>query len=236
MKTQADAERQAVVARLEASLNERYLIRPAPVKPDDLMAGQTEYRLRGDTTRVAFTASTFRLATGVNSPSVARSMVDVVQARNWKGLRLAGSEDFRRTVWLEASVRGVKALGFEPDPADLALFKREREARQAKRIQTTVVPDSSAHPASHDKNSTRGGARKAVLAAIDAVLVAKRVPEAKRGAVLEAAIEQLAQRSRAGQPVRVKIYDRTAPAQGPSVAPMPEISRTRDRAAPSPTR
>ena len=114
----AEAERAALVARLEAALNERYVIKRAPVTVGDVPIGQTEYRFRGDTSRVAFTESTFRLATDTNSPSVARSMVDVAEARNWKALRVSGHEDFRRMVWLEASVRGVKTLGYEPVPGD----------------------------------------------------------------------------------------------------------------------
>lgn len=118
----ANAERTAHVARLEAALTERYLIKRAPVTVGDVTLGRIEYRFRGDTSRVAFTETTFRLATDTNSPSVARSMVDVAEARNWKALRVSGNEDFRRLVWLEASVRGVKALGYEPNPADLEMF------------------------------------------------------------------------------------------------------------------
>ena len=113
----AQAERAALVARLESALVERYLIKRAPVTVGDVTIGRTEYRFRGDTSRVAFTESTFRLATDTNSPSVARSMVDVAETRNWKALRVSGNEDFKRLVWLEASVRGVKSLGYEPNPA-----------------------------------------------------------------------------------------------------------------------
>ena len=126
----AKAERAALVARLEAALMDRYIIKRAPVTVGDVTIGRTEYRFRGDTSRVAFTESTFRLATDTNSPSVARSMVDVAEARNWRALRVSGNEDFKRMVWLEASVRGVKTLGYEPNPGDLELLKREREARR----------------------------------------------------------------------------------------------------------
>ena len=84
----AKAERAALVDRLEAALAERYVIKRAPVTVGEVKIGHTEYRYRGDTTRVAFTESTFRLATDTNNPSVARSMVDVAQARNWKALRV----------------------------------------------------------------------------------------------------------------------------------------------------
>ena len=114
---------------------ERYIIKRAPVTVGDVTIGRTEYRFRGDTSRVAFTESTFRLATDTNSPSVARSMVDVAEARNWQALRVSGNEDFKRMVWLEASVRGVKTLGYEPNPGDLEVLKREREARLVNRIE-----------------------------------------------------------------------------------------------------
>ena len=41
----------------------------------------------------------------------------------------------QRMVWLEASVRGVKTLGYEPNPGDLEVLKREREARLVNRIE-----------------------------------------------------------------------------------------------------
>ena len=234
-KIDAQAERAAQVARLEAALVDRYLIKRAPVTVGDVTIGRTEYRFRGDTSRVAFTESTFRLATDTNSPSVARSMVDVAEARNWRALRVSGNEDFKRMVWLEASVRGVKTLGYEPNPADLEVLKKEREARLVNRIEPVrgVGGDSpGAAAASPEKASARGGGRKTVLAAIEAVLVAKRVPEKQREAVMAAATEKLAQRIREGHAPRVKVYDRAAPSQRPIVVPTPEVQRTRERAAP----
>ncbi|MBX3645781.1 MAG: hypothetical protein KF720_22205 [Rubrivivax sp.] len=229
----AQAERAALVARLEAALMERYVIKRAPVTVGVVTIGRTEYRFRGDTSRVAFTESTFRLATDTNSPSVARSMVDVAEARNWKALRVSGNGDFKRMVWLEASVRGVKTLGYEPNPGDLEVLKREREARLVNRIEPARDAATGAAAAPVEKASARGGGgRKAVLAAIEAVLVAKRVPEKQREAVMAAATEKLAQRLRDGQAPKVKVYDKAAPSQRPVVAPVPEVQRTRERAAP----
>jgi hypothetical protein len=235
-KIDAQAERAALVVRLEAALMERYIIKRAPVTMGDVTIGRTEYRFRGDTSRVAFTESTFRLATDTNSPSVARSMVDVAEARNWKALRVSGNEDFKRMVWLEASVRGVKTLGYEPNPGDLEVLKREREARQVNRIEPARDASSGAAAAPAEKASARGGGRKAVLAAIEAVLVARKVPEKQRAAVMAAATEKLAQRIRDGQAPKVKVYDKAAPSQRPVVVPTPEMQRSRDRAAPAPVR
>jgi hypothetical protein len=232
-KIESDAERSALASRLEAALKDRYIIKNAPVSIGALKIGHTEYRFRGDSSRVAFIESTFKLATDTNSPSVARSMVDVAQARNWKGLRVSGSEDFRRLVWLEASVRGVKAIGYEPNPADLDVLRREQQARQTNRIEPTQA-ESPPPASSTDKPSARGsGGRKTVVAAIEAILVAKGVPEAKRAAVLEAANEKLAQRLRSGITPKVKVYDKTAEPQRTPTMPVPEQARARDRAAPS---
>jgi hypothetical protein len=79
----------------------------------------------------------------------------------------------------------------------------------------------------------RGGGRKAVLAAIEAILIAKNVPEQQRANVMAAATEQLAERVRSGQTLKVKVYDKSAPSQRPRVVPTPEVQRTRDRAAPT---
>lgn len=236
-KIDAQTERAALVARLESALMDRYIIKRAPVTMGDVTIGRTEYRFRGDTSRVAFTESTFRLATDTNSPSVARSMVDVAEARNWKALRVSGNEDFKRMVWLEASVRGVKTLGYEPNPGDLEGLKREREARLVNHIEPTRDASSSAAAVPAEKASARGsGGRKAVLAAIEAVLIAKRVPEKQRAAVMAAATEKLAQRIRDGHVPKVKVYDKAAPSQRPAVVATPEMQRSRDRAAPAPVR
>ncbi len=64
------------------------------------------------------------------------------------------------------------------------------------------------------------------------VLVAKRVPERQRQAVMTAAAENLAQRLREGQTVRVKVYDKAAPSQRPITVPTPEVQRSRERTAP----
>jgi hypothetical protein len=226
-------ERAALVARVEATLQERYVIKRSPATMGDISIGQTEYRFRGDTSRVAFTESTFRLATDTNSPSVARSMVDVAEARGWKGLRVSGHDDFRRMVWLEASVRGVKTQGYEPNPGDLEVLRREREARLVNRVEP-AQDGPAGHVSGVGKASGRGsGGRKAVLAAIEAILVAKRVPEKQRVAVMVAANEKLAERIREGTAPKIKLYDKEAPTRRSVTVPSPEVQRSRDRTSPT---
>lgn len=66
-----------------------------------------------------------------------------------------------------------------------------------------------------------------MLAAIEAVLVAKRVPEKQREAAMAAATEKLARRLRDGQAPKVKVYDKAAPSQRPVAVPVQPRSNAR---------
>lgn len=242
------AARAAHAERLQAELHERYVIKRPLIKAGDVSVGRTEYRFRGDNLRVAFTESPFRLSTDTNNPAVARSMVDVAEARNWRALRVSGNEDFKRLAWLEASVRGIQTVGYTPHRADIELMHKEREARQTNRIERspaystnssatdrTLSPGPANQPAGDaTKSSARGnGGRKTVLAALEAVLIANRVPPRQREAVMTAAADNLAQRLSRGEVHKVKVYDHAAPAQRPAMSPEPQPQRNRERAAPS---
>ena len=228
-RTEPQEERAVAVGRIEASLVERYLIKRAPFA-GDVPLGRTEYRYKGDASRIAFTESAFKLATDTNSPSVARSMVDVAQAREWHGLRVSGHDDFKRMVWLEATVRGVKSIGYEPSPADLEVLQREQESRRRNRIEPAHLPAGVTEKGSSGRG---GGGRKTVLAAIEAILVAKRVPEARRNAVMSAAAEKLAERMSDGRVPKVRIYEASAPSRRPAQVPNRTVEAARERVSPT---
>lgn len=153
--------------------------------------------------------------------------------RGWRALRVSGHEDFKRLIWLEASVRGIKALGFEPSPQDLVLLQREREARLENRIEPKAQGARSAAAATEDKASGPSGrGRNAILAAVEALLVAQKVPEEQRVAVMAAATERLAQLRSQGVIPRLKVYDMAAPSHA-VMTPAPETQRSHERAAPA---
>ncbi len=83
---------------------------------------------------LAFKVTTQHMATRLEDASVIRDMVSIAQHRNWKEVELRGSEEFRRTAWLEASVRGLAVRGYEPDPVDRAAlaFKTKADAQPAR--------------------------------------------------------------------------------------------------------
>ena len=233
-RIEAEAALAARIVRLELALSERYVIKRAPLKIGAVMIGQTEYRYRGDIARVAFTESTSRLSTDNNNPSVARSMVDVSEARRWQTLRVSGHGDFRRMVWLEASLRGMTTVGYEPDQADRETLRKERDSRQMNRIEPADAVRDRGEATTAARQSGRGdGGRKAVLAALEAVLVARRVPARQREAVMSAAAENLAARLKSGEVHRIKVFDKSAPVQRPHERTVREHQRTQDRASPT---
>jgi hypothetical protein len=154
-------------------------------------------------------------------------MVDVAEARNWQGIRVSGHEDFKRLVWLEASLRGVKTLGYEPQPGDQELLRRERESRSVNRIEPVQGAHEQPGNAASKQSARSSGGRQTVLAALEAVLIAKRVPERQREAVMRAAADNLAQRLRDGQTLKVKVYDKPPP-QRTVEPPKPERQPTRE--------
>jgi hypothetical protein len=50
--------------------------------------------------------------------SVAKSMVDLAEAKQWESIKLSGTKEFRREVWMEASVKGMNVTGYEPTDQD----------------------------------------------------------------------------------------------------------------------
>ena len=225
----------APVTPLEAALAQRYWVGPAQVSMDEL-SGQTEYRFRGDPSRVAFTERDFSVSTEVNSPSAVRSMLDLAEARDWQPLHVRGHVDFKRLVWLEASIRGLPVSGYEPTRSDAEIVQREREERlvglgNAERGANLKTPVRGTVPGA--KLTTRGAnGRHAVLAAIEATLLSRNLPDGLRQAVMEAATHKLAQRSRIGVAPRIKVQDQAAPVQRHVVAPTLEVQAVRERAAP----
>lgn len=128
--SQVELDRRAAQAlremALRSDLAERYVQR------------DNEYRFRGEPTKIAFVDRGAKLTTQLATPSIARSMLDLAEAKGWDSLRVRGDESFRRQVWLEAGLRDVKVLGYEATAEDRDLLQRERAARQINTIEPQI--------------------------------------------------------------------------------------------------
>ncbi|MDO8336497.1 MAG: LPD7 domain-containing protein [Candidatus Saccharibacteria bacterium] len=67
-----------------------------------------------------------------------RSMVEIAEAREWPSIKVKGTKEFRSSVWLEASLRGIKVEGYTPSPVEKAqletLLKKQSKAEEENSI------------------------------------------------------------------------------------------------------
>lgn len=91
------------------------------------------YYENGKEEKLAFVDGTTKISASDGTPEDhhVRSMVDIAEARKWPSIKVSGTKEFRATVWLEASLRGIKVDGYVPSDLEKArlaalLFKKEK--------------------------------------------------------------------------------------------------------------
>lgn len=102
------SKQDAIAADLLQALSNRYLI------------AEGKYFFRERQQILAFEDSGKRIATVHDDPNVARSMVDLAEAKGWDSIKLRGSDEFKREAWLAATLRGMEVRGFRPKDNDKA--------------------------------------------------------------------------------------------------------------------
>lgn len=81
-----------------------------------------KFHYRNDPDKVAFEDTGKTLKTDTNDKEIARSMVELAEAKKWDTIKVKGTEEFKRTVWLEASLKGMNVKGYEPKDVDIAML------------------------------------------------------------------------------------------------------------------
>ena len=104
----------AAPTEIPASVRKRYLI------------AENRFYFRDDPNLIAFEDKGKRLATEHNDPVVAKSMIELAVAKNWSAIKVSGTDEFRREVWLAASIRNIGVRGYEPRAIDLAKLEELR--------------------------------------------------------------------------------------------------------------
>ncbi|MGP3508421.1 hypothetical protein L0936_19470 [Paracidovorax citrulli] len=107
---------------LSQALKTRYIV--SHEKRGWLDKGATEFTFRSgeEQGRVAFRDVGKTLSTEREDKATLRAMLEVVATKGWKEVTFSGTEDFRRTGWLEASLMGIQGYGYEPREADRKLL------------------------------------------------------------------------------------------------------------------
>ncbi len=77
-----------------------------------------------------------------------QDMLDIAKAKGWDSIKISGSQEFRKEMWLEAESRGIATKGYKPSPEDLMMLERKREERATNSIaeaeklkQQSAVPE-----------------------------------------------------------------------------------------------
>lgn len=119
---------------------------PETVRKRYLRAGN-QYFLKDAPHQLAFEDIGPYLVTEHNRPDVVESMVDMVRAKAWERIRVSGHEEFRREVWVQATLLGIEVRGYEPKAVDLARLTEAHRGRMTNRIDltgTTAAPQAPA--------------------------------------------------------------------------------------------
>lgn len=69
---------------------------------------------------LAFSDRGNKLATRGAHPEVVRSLIEIAQTRGWDRITVKGTDEFRRSAWMEATQAGLKVAGYKPTALDLA--------------------------------------------------------------------------------------------------------------------
>lgn len=68
----------------------------------------------------AFSDRGTKLATRGAHPEVVRSLIEIAMARGWDSITVKGTDEFRRSAWMDAAQAGLKVAGYKPTALDLA--------------------------------------------------------------------------------------------------------------------
>jgi hypothetical protein len=154
---------------------------PETVRKRYLRAGN-QYFLKDAPHQLAFEDIGPYLVTEHNRPDVVESMVDMARAKAWGRIRVSGHEQFRREVWVQATLLGIKVSGYEPKAVDFARLAEGRRDRMTNRIDVMETTAAAQVPANRPEAPEAAPGLTVSQAAQPARRVASRAPEAHASA------------------------------------------------------
>ena len=86
-------------------------------------------------------------------------MLDTAQAKNWDNIRISGSREFKRQMWLEAELRGIPNSGYAPSKEDLAMRDQMRAARERNSIEAGGI-NRTAEPSARNPSPRQPESRQ----------------------------------------------------------------------------
>jgi len=100
-----------------------------------------KFHFKDQPQKVAFTDKGSHIVSASNDERVAKAMATMVQAKGWKTITVSGHPDFRREVWMQASLQGIEVRGYKPKEQDLRLLEEQRERQMKNRVEHDAARD-----------------------------------------------------------------------------------------------
>lgn len=100
---------------------------PAHVLKGYVQVGN-QYHHKDNPDTPAFADVGNKLETALNNDGVASDLVAIAEHRGWTTIRVNGADEFKRPVWIEASLKGMSVEGYTPNDRDKAELQKRAEA------------------------------------------------------------------------------------------------------------
>ena len=121
-----NTEKQPEISKPQPILDHHYSvpsnIQSRYIQTNSGLLGHLNYSDINSHNTVVFQDKGNKLSTPKNDAQTISDMLDVAQAKNWGSIKISGSAEFKRQMWLEANLRGIATSGYKPSKEDLALL------------------------------------------------------------------------------------------------------------------
>jgi len=134
-----------------------------------------KFHFKDQPQKVAFTDKGNRIVSASNDERVVKAMATMVQAKGWKTITVSGHPDFRREIWMQASLQGIEVRGYKPKEQEMRLLEEQRE----RQIKNRVKHDSARDRQKIDR--MRANERNKEHRRKEAIDAEKRRQETERG-------------------------------------------------------
>ena len=151
-------------------------------------------------------------------------MLDTAQAKNWDNIRISGSREFKRQMWLEAELRGIPNSGYSPSKEDLAMRDQMRAARERNSIEAGGI-NRTAEPSAHNPPPRQPENRQSAHSPSEQLVADDSVRLKSEAANLQTRAETPAQTQAANRAAETAVQA----ADEQQSVPKPDSGRTADK-------
>lgn len=132
---------------------------PADIERDYIKVGDKYHFVRRPEVEAFFDKGD-KLETKSDSEKVAADLVRIAHTRGWDDIKVTGTPEFRRNVWVAGQEQGLEVKGYTPTEADIALVKYKQREPESLKTQSEpehkgILVDHGRAPYNFDVNNKK---------------------------------------------------------------------------------